>query len=99
MILKILENFSIPGKRSNLTESNFKVQNPSDLCLLLLLVGVIYFSCEEKHLLCFPRRDSDRGAADTSQNPLQIKEPKKGHQNDLLKKVKKEITEQVLFWF
>ena len=41
-------------KCETLVESSFKVQNPSDLCLVLL-VGLIYLCCEEKQRLCFQR--------------------------------------------
>ena len=70
-------------------ESNFKVQNPSDLCLVLVLrVGGIYLSGEENKCSVF-QEENQTGADAVSENSPQIKVPQKGHQNNLLKKEEK----------
>ena len=60
-------------------ESILKVQNPSDLCLVLnLLVGEI---CQEKNMGCsvFRGEEHQKGGADTSQNShLTFKVTRKG---------------------
>ena len=80
-------------------ESNFKVQNPSDLCLVLL-VGGIYLSGGENKCSVFGEElqtASDRSRHSFLELPEKIKVPRKGHQNNLLKKTKKEKTEDILF--
>ena len=67
----------------NLLKSSFKVQNPSDLCLVSL-VGLIYLRGKEKQRSSVFREHQT--GADTSEKPLQIKVPQKGHQNKFTKK-------------